>query len=96
MASLEELKRQRELLAEHLEWLDREIAAAGGAKGSKRANSETSASLRKLAQHEVPPGFLLESAEAQASARKGCLWGFALLILSLTATVGLVYWVFYR
>lgn len=92
MASLEELRRQRELVAEHLEWLDREIAAAGGSSERRVAPEEA----KPAVEPEVPKRYLLESEEARDSARKGCLLGVAFLVLSLLATLAVIYWFFYR
>ena len=98
---LPELRRQRALVAEHLAWLDREIAAAGG---------ETLATPAAPLPPPTQPGdaaglpvaekileeFRREAELSPTNMRQGCIWSFvaaiALLILGVTA----IYWFRYR
>jgi len=98
---LQELRRQREQVAEHLAWLDGEIARsapparpAGSRASAPRPTSppppisaDADELLRRYA--DTPPG------EPPIS-RSGCIIAFTIAMVLLIAAVGLVYGLFYR
>jgi len=103
---LSELCRQRAQIADHLAWLDREIAAAGGipdALASPKApknqlatrldesTGDSQASAESILQH-----YRTAAADTPADARAGCLrffiFGASLIVLTLFA----IYWFGYR
>jgi hypothetical protein len=98
---LPELRRQRALVAEHLAWLDREIAAEGGETSATPAaplpppaHFDDAADLP--AADKILAEFRREAESSPARMRQGCIWSFmatmALLILGVAAT----YWLHYR
>jgi hypothetical protein len=97
---LSDLRRQRALVAEHLAWLDREIAAAGSealatpVTPAPPANPGGGADLP--AAEKILAEFRSEAERSPAKIRQGCLWtfgaGIALLILGVVA----IYWLRYR
>jgi hypothetical protein len=98
-ARLAELRRQRELLREHMAWLEREIARAGGETPAAVAvepaaadalTAAASASLRTAETYRPDP---LSSAR---QVRRGCLlYAAGLFVLGFLALT-LVYFVRYR
>lgn len=84
---LEQLRRQRELLQQHLAWLDAEIATATRAEqrtpesAAPRAEP-TDAELAQLmaAQKDAP-------ADSASEAKRGCIVAFALMLAVLGLAV---------
>lgn len=95
MASIEDLKRQRALLAQHLEWLDREIAASEG-KPDAAERKKTGIVSSAASLPEIPQGFANDKSELQSAVKKGCLMGFVGLLLFLGVACVAIYWFFYR
>ena len=95
MSQLDELKRQRALVAQHLDWLDHQIAAEAG--GSEEpppiAAPEPEA---EVDLHVVPAAFVAESHQRVGDARRGCMVAFGLFLLLLGIATVIVYFVGYR
>lgn len=90
---LAELRRQRQLMQEHLAWLDREIATETGKAAPAAATpagpapvppAETDADAL-IAQYSASPESLHQDV------RKGCLLYFALASVALIALVAVLY-----
>jgi hypothetical protein len=78
---LQELRRQRALVQEHLAWLDRQIASASGETAPKTAAANRSAAAPAPAD-STEADAILESYQAEsrsmpATVRRGCLIVFA-------------------
>ena len=95
MSHLDELKRQRALIAQHLDWLDRQIAAEAGSSEEPPPiavpEPEVEADL-----HAVPAAFVAESHQRVGDARRGCMVAFGLFLLLLGIATVIVYFVGYR
>lgn len=106
---LTELRRQRALVQEQADWLDREIAACGGAKtpsvtapGVPAANTapvplaptNTSAMPEATSVDEVI--YTPDPAGAIAQARRGCFLYFALALVLLGAALAAFFYLQYR
>jgi hypothetical protein len=103
---LPELHRQRALVAEHLAWLDREIADAGSETPVTPVDFPPPATLPSPAHpgdaanlplaEKILAEFRSEAERSPTQLRQGCLWAFVaglgLLILSVVA----IYWLRYR
>ncbi|OIR13377.1 hypothetical protein GALL_51890 [mine drainage metagenome] len=95
MSHLDELKRQRALIAQHLDWLDRQIAAEAGSfeEPPPTAAPAPEAENDLLA---VPASFVAESHQRVGDARRGCMVAFGLFLLLLGIATVIVYFVGYR
>lgn len=95
MSQLDELKRQRALIAQHLDWLDREIAAEGG-----RTEEPPSITAPEpdagVDPHAVPAAFVVESHQRVGDAKRGCMVAFGLFLLLIGVATMIVYVVGYR
>ncbi len=94
---LAELQRQRDLVREHLAWLDREIAAArdpasGEIPSSPPAPGHLSESPASPGPVSTPP----DPASAAAAARRGCFIFALVAALLLTSALTAVYLLKYR
>jgi len=103
---LPELRRQRALVAEHLAWLDRAIAAEGGETSATPVDSAPPVTLRP----PTPPGdaadlpaadkilaeFRREAESSPAKMRQGCIWSFVAALALLILGVAAIYWLRYR
>jgi len=105
---MEQLKRQRALLHEHLRWLESEIAAetsavltvrpAAAAPAPSIAPQPTTApDHADLATASAPNAPAAEVPEADvrgihSEVRSGCLLYFAIAFVALAAVVGFIYW----
>lgn len=102
---LAELRRQRALVAEHLAWLDREIAAANPAAPpppslspaveSPAVTATRSEPLPPAPAPQPPASALPESrpADIRRDVRRGCLLYFALAALLVAGGCALLVWV---
>ena len=102
---LPELRRQRALVAEHLAWLDREIAdASGDAPATPAAPPPVTLppSTQPGDAGDLPTAekilaeFRREAERAPADMRRGCLWSFLAGMLLLILGVAAIYWLRYR
>ena len=106
---LDELRRHRALLQEHLAWLDREIAAAAGEKPASPAVPIVAAPRPATPPPAAPDAadavelehlFAELSAEEQKQmappSKTGCWVIYSAILLVLCATVGLLVHFFYR
>ncbi len=98
---LDELRRQRALVQQHLEWLDAEIAAearharpiAASASATRSARSDARSPIESSALRESSELDVLLSAQksapanSAADARRGCFVAFALLFVVLGLAV---------
>lgn len=98
LPSLDELRRQRELVANHLAWLDRQIAQRSAATLASRAPSATPAHpepQRDVAPVADPDAILhqyqVEPTNVQRDVRRGCLLYFVIASVLLGAGVWLLY-----
>lgn len=95
---LAELQRQRELVREHLAWLDREIAAASGNSPAEPASSTPARGGSDIsfptpqAALSAPP----DPVRAAASARRGCFVFAALAALLFAGVLAGIYFAKYR
>ncbi len=86
---LQELRRQRALVQQHLAWLDREIAASAGAfapPSPPPPPALPAEPVRSAAEHEADillESYREESRSAPAAARRGCLIFFFLALALL-------------
>lgn len=99
---LAELRRQRQLMQEHLAWLDREIAAAGSPPADPAPIAEPAANPA-ISQPAPTPASGPDEADAllrqytaspeslQKDVRKGCFLYFALASLAVIALVAVLY-----
>jgi hypothetical protein len=98
MPGVDELRRQRDLVAQHLSWLDAQIAKQSptAADPAPKAASLPIASFTSGSTPPIPERFLAESANAPVQARRGCFLLFAVgcAITLLAAT--LIWWFGYR
>ncbi len=103
---LSELCRQRAQIADHLAWLDREIAAAGSTPDTLAAPTaptkhpdvrpnasaaDSQASAESILQH-----YRNAAADAPADARAGCLRFFLIGTSLVVLTLFAIYWFGYR
>ena len=97
---LPELRRQRTLVAEHLAWLDREIAAAGGETSATPAASPPPAhpgdAVDLPAAEKILAEFRREAELSPTKMRRGCLWSFVAGMALLVLGVAAIYWLRYR
>jgi hypothetical protein len=98
---LDELRRQRALVQQHLDWLDAEIAATAAPKRTAEPTAASNAHLRpdtrspieSIALREAPElGALLAAqksapANSAADVKRGCFIAFALLFVVLGLAV---------
>lgn len=105
---LAELRRQRQLIQEHLAWLDHEIAAAGAAP--PEAAPEPAAAANNAPAPKPPVESAAVAAEADAllrqyssspeslqkDVRKGCFLYFALASVAVIALVTVLYFALSR
>jgi hypothetical protein len=100
---LSELRRQRALVQQHLEWLDAEIAAAATKTRTitptaavSNGPSTTRSPIESIALHETPSSAELEAllaaqrsapAASAANVKRGCFTAFALLFVVLGLAV---------
>ncbi len=99
MSRLDELKRQRALLAQHLDWLDREIASESGPPLPVQSlvDAEVTESRRDdQPALEIPDHLLSESNERIVNARRGCIVAFSSLLLAFALAVAALYFLKYR
>ncbi|MBL9186417.1 MAG: hypothetical protein JNK23_02970 [Opitutaceae bacterium] len=98
---LDELRRQRALVQEHLAWLEREITATEGKAApnkptvatplpAMRAATQASAPLDTRVE-DVLAHYRKEPATVKQDVRKGCLIYFALALFAVAAVVALFY-----
>jgi hypothetical protein len=90
---LEQLRRERRLIAEHLQWLDREIAAEQGAV--PQAAQEIPSPDPRQEEADVIARYAPSPQAAAASARRGCLlYAGIVLFVTLASLVawGLTTW----
>jgi len=103
---LPELHRQRALVAEHLAWLDREIAADGGETpgtlsilppqaDSPPLNPTGDASNLPVAE-EILEKFRRDAESSPARMRQGCIWSFVAAMALFILGVATIYWLCYR
>lgn len=93
------LRRQRQLLTEHLAWLDREIAAAEDASASSLyPNFPPPGALATpdlpLASDPLPE--TLDPRAVHDNVRRGCFLYFALALLTLIAALAAFYFLYHR
>ena len=98
---LSDLRRQRALIAEHLSWLDREIAAAGGEALPSPAvplppPPEPISGTDLLAADRILSEFRDEAERSPARVRLGCIGIFAAGMALLILGVATIYWLRYR
>jgi hypothetical protein len=105
---LNELQRQRALVVEHLQWLDREIAACRAQGGPAApapalplppAIAAPSPAPVQAAPRDTDPAFaLLQEEERRRSqvSKSGCWIVFAALLLAIVGTVTAIVLVKYR
>lgn len=102
---LEELRRQRALVQQQLEWLDAEIAAeaaartAPGAAKPAKAKPQSPIESIELTRHPAPHDsdailkhYGAEAVSADAQTRRGCWTVFVLSLLALGFIVVGWYW----
>jgi hypothetical protein len=94
---LSELRRQRALAAEQLDWLDREIAAEMAL--SQRA-SATPADMHTPARETASPAafesYQADPAVTEHETKRGCFLFFAATLVVLLLVLAAVYFLFYR
>jgi hypothetical protein len=102
---LPELRRQRALIAEHLAWLDREIAAAGGETSAAPATrppvtlpppADPGAAVDPLAAEKILAEFRREAELSPTKMRRGCIWSFVAAMALFILGVAAIYWLRYR
>jgi hypothetical protein len=97
---LPELRRQRALVAEHLAWLDREIADAGSEAPATPVTpappAKPAGAVDVPAAEKILAEFRSEAERAPADMRRGCLWSFLAGMLLLILGVAAIYWLRYR
>ncbi len=102
---LPELCRQRALVAEHLAWLDREIAAAGGDTPAAPAvpplatppPSTQPGDVGDLPTAEkILAEFRHEAELSPTKMRRGCIWSFVAAMALFILGVAAIYWLRYR
>ena len=91
---LPELRRQRALVAEHLAWLDREIADAGSETPVTPAHPGAVADLPSA--EKILDEFRREAESSPAKVRQGCLWSFVCGMALLILGIATIYWLRYR
>ncbi len=94
---LNELRRQHALMREHLQWLEKEIAAedqSGAEKCTTPASFSTKGGETELTAKadELLGQYAAESQAAPAMARRGCWILFCAALATLTLAVVLWYW----
>jgi hypothetical protein len=106
-ARLAELLRQRDLVRDHLAWLDREIADAAGAGGrTTAAGSATPVAIEPrdadalvteaTASLRAADVFQPDPINAAQNTRRGCLIAIAIAFLVMFLTFTVIYFVAYR
>jgi hypothetical protein len=101
---LSELRRQRAQVADHLAWLDREIAACAGAAlppvATPRSDSAPSPSTAPVpadtASEEILHQYHEEAASSPAAARTGCLVFCVAASAAIALVLFAIYWFGYR
>ena len=92
---LAELQHQRDLLREHLAWLEREIAAERGVTTAIAPIAPAVVSVAvQRSPDETMPG--PNPVEAAASVRRGCFVAFFLILAIGALALFAVYWFRYR
>jgi hypothetical protein len=95
---LTELRRQRALLQQHADWLDREIAACLPA--APRPTAAVPQPANPVARPETPAVteelYTPDPVSAGAQARRGCLLTVAVAALLFFALGATIYFVYYR
>lgn len=90
---LDVLLRQRELLREHLDWLEAEIA---GARGPQPTSHAVPPSASPLAPASPPPTAAdlpdVDVPGLQSEVRRGCLLYAAIAVAALGALIAFIYW----
>jgi hypothetical protein len=103
-ARLAELLRQRDLVREHLAWLDREIAGAAGAERPGTAATPVAVDPRQADALVTEATDSLRAADvfqpdpvsAAQSTRRGCFVAIAIAFLVTFLTFAAIYFVGYR
>jgi hypothetical protein len=97
---LSDLRRQHALVAEHLAWLDREIAAAGSEAPSSPAAppppAHAGGGADLPAAEKILAEFRSEAERSPAKIRRGCVWSFVCGMALLILGVVVIYWLRYR
>ena len=95
---LDELLRQRELMREHLQWLENEIVAAQGGKEPSPASvkpgtpeQEPEEAASEPAEN-LPPLPEPDPESVHNEVKSGCLVYSLILFGALAALVGFIYW----
>lgn len=92
---LNELRRQRDAIQAHLNWLDAEIAreAAAAGESSTKATPATTVAQADSGVPMAPIEYEPDPVSAAADAKRGCLiWFVALFVLATAAAIALYFW----
>lgn len=91
---LNELRRQRDAVQAHLNWLDAEITRESGAdEPTTPAKIPPPAPAAEISTPPAQTEYQPDPVSAAADARKGCLiWFLALLLLGLALITAIYFW----
>jgi len=90
---LNELRRQRDAVQAHLNWLDAEIAREASATKAVANTAPQPAPARPQTEVPLRLDYEPDPVSAAANARKGCLvWVFAFLLLGFALITAIYFW----